>query len=90
MSKTRHPLPQYNRKWINITVLPDTIDRVNLKISKALTLVDSASGHTTRPMLADRHGSIQPTHVTTHEPLQTDLTITATPEGRTVRAKATP
>ena len=79
---TRPPLLRYNEK--------QAIDQVDLKLCEALTLVDSILSQTTKTASVDHHGSTRPTCVTTHERLKTDLTITATLEGRTVQTKAIP
>jgi hypothetical protein len=86
----RRSLPRYNGKQINNTDLLEAIDWVVLKLFEALALVDSISSQTIRPALVDRHGSTRPTRVTIHKRLETDLTIIATLEGRTVQTKAAP
>ena len=56
-STTCPPLPHYDEKQINNADLLESIDRVDLKLFKALTLVDSISSQTTGSMLFVRHGS---------------------------------
>jgi hypothetical protein len=86
---THPPLPRYDGRRIDNSDLLKDIDRADHKLSKAFDLVNSILAQTTKSTPSDRHGSTWPTRVTTHERLGTDLTIMATPEGRTAQIKTT-
>jgi hypothetical protein len=83
-------LPYYKEKQINNTDLLEATDRVDLKLSEALTLVDSISNQSIESASTGHHGSTQPTCITQRERLDIDLTIIATLEGRIIHTRTVP
>ena len=86
---TRPLLPRYKGKQVDNSDLLEAIDRANHRLLEASDLVNSISclaDQASTPNFFDSH---RPTRATTHERLGTSLTITATPEGRTVKLKIT-
>jgi hypothetical protein len=86
---TRRPLPCYKGRTINNTDLIEACDQVDLKLSETLTLVDSFQNQSTEQVQLHHNRSTRP--VRTHHPTQfdTDLVVTATPQGRMVRLRPT-
>ena len=85
---TRPPLPRYKGKQVDNSDLLEAIDRANLRILEASNLVDSISCQADWAP-APNFFSHRPTRAPTHERLGTSLTVTVTPEGRTVKLKTT-
>ena len=86
---TRPPLPRYKGKQVDNSDLLEAIDRANRRLLEASNLVDSISCQADEATAPNFFDSYRPTRATTHERLGTSLTITATPEGRTVKLKTT-
>jgi hypothetical protein len=88
---TRRPLPCYKGRTIDNTDLIEAIDQVGLKLSETLTLVDSIQNQSTEQVQLHHNRSTRP--VRTHRRptrFDTDLVVTATPQGRTVRLRPVP
>ena len=86
---TRPPLARYKGKQVDNSDLLEAIDCANHRLLKASNLVDSILCQADRAPAPNFFNSHRPTRATTHERLGTSLTITATPEGRTVKLKIT-
>jgi hypothetical protein len=84
---TRRPLPCYEGRTIDNTDLIEAINQVGLKLSETLTLVDSIQNQSTEQVQLHSNRSTRP--VRTRHPtwFDTDLVVTATPQGRTVRLR---
>jgi hypothetical protein len=87
---THHLLPHYKGRQIDNTNLLEAIDRVDNKLSESLALVNSIRHQSTKQVATCHNRSTQP--VWAHHPiwLDTDLVVTATPEGCTVRLGLVP
>jgi len=81
---TRPLLPPYKGKRVDNFDLLEAIDRANHRLLEVSDLVDSISDQTARASALNFFDSRRPTRATMHERLGTSLTITATPEGRTI------
>ena len=86
---TRPLLPRYKGKPVNSSDLLEATDRANHRFLEVSDLVDSISHQTARALAPNFFDSRRPTRATTHERLGTSLTVTATPESRTVKLKTT-
>jgi hypothetical protein len=82
---TRRPLPCYKGRTIDNTDLIKAIDQVGLKLSETLTLIDKIQNQSTEQVQLHHNRSTRP--VRTHHPTRfdTDLVVTVTPQGCTVR-----
>jgi hypothetical protein len=87
---TRRPLPCYKGRMIDNTDLIEAIDQVSHNLSQTLTLVDSIQNQSTEQVLLHHNRSTR--SVSIHRPtrLDTDLVVTTTPKGRTVRFHPVP
>jgi hypothetical protein len=65
--------------------LIEAIDQVSHKLSQTLTLVDLIQNQSTEQVLLHHNRSTQLVWVRRPTRLDTDLVVTATPKGRTVR-----
>jgi hypothetical protein len=63
----------------------EAIDQVGHKLSQTLTLVDSIQNQSTEQVLLHHNRSTRPVWVRRPTRLDTDLVVTATLKGRTVR-----
>ena len=86
---TRPPLPCYKAKKVDNLDLLQALDRANLRLLEASNLVDSTSRKPDQAASTNFFDSCRPTRVTTHEQLETSLTITSTPTGRSVKLRTT-
>jgi hypothetical protein len=86
----RRPLPRYNGRIIDDTDLIKTIDRVGYKLSQTLTLVDSMQNQSTEQVLLNHNRSTRPVRACRPIQLDTDLVVSATPKGRTIRLLLVP
>jgi len=84
---TRAPLPHYRAKRVDNSDLLQALDRADLRLLEASNLVDSISRKPDQAASTNLFDSCRPTRVTTHEQLETSLTITSTPMGRSVKLK---
>ena len=89
-STTRRPLPCYKGKQIDDTDLLDSINRVGTKLAETLTLVDSIQNQSTKQVTVDHNRSTRPARASRRARLGTDLVVTTTPEGRSVRHQSVP
>jgi hypothetical protein len=87
---TRRPLPRYKGRMIDNTDLIEAIDQVSHKLSQTLTLVDSIQNQSIEQVLLHHNRSTLPVRVHRPTRLDTDLVVTATPKGRTVRLHSVP
>jgi len=78
---TRPPLPRYRVKRVDNSDLLQALDRADLRLLEASNLVDSISRKSDQTMSTNFFDSYRPTRVTTHEQLETSLTVTSTPTG---------
>jgi hypothetical protein len=81
---TRRPLPRYQGRRLDNTDLIESINRVTTGLVETLTLVDSI-----RDRSAEDHHS-RPARASRQRCLDTDLVITTTLEGWTVRYRPVP
>jgi hypothetical protein len=88
-STTRPSLPRYKGKRVDNSDLLEAIDHANHRLLEVSSLVNSISDQTAQASTLNFFNSLRPTRATTHERLGTSMTITATPEGRTVYLKGT-
>ena len=88
--RTRPLLPRYRAKRVDNSDLLQALDRVNHKLFEASNLVDSIPRWTDQAATTNFFDSRRPTRVSTHERLETSLTITSTTAGRTVKFKTAP
>ena len=88
--RTRPPLPRYMAKLVDNSDLLQALDRADHKLLEACNLVDSISRRSDQATTANIFDSSRPTRVSTHERLETSLTITSTTAGRTVKLKRSP
>jgi len=84
---TRPPLPSYKAKWVNNSDLLQALDRADLRLLEASNLVDSISRKPDQAASINFFDSCRPTRATTHEWLETSLTITSNPMGRSIKLK---
>jgi hypothetical protein len=89
-SISRRPLPCYKGRTIDNTDLIEAIDQVGLKLSETLTLVDSIQNQSTEQVQFHHNRSTQPVRTRRPTRFDTDLVVTATPQGRTVRLRLVP
>jgi hypothetical protein len=75
---------------IDNTDLIEAIDQVGHKLSQTLTLVDSIQNQSTEQVLLHHNRSTRLVRVRRPTRLDTDLVVTATPKGRTVRLRPVP
>jgi hypothetical protein len=75
---------------IDNTDLIKAIDQVGLKLSKTLTLVDSIQNQSTKQVQLHHNRSTRPFQTRCPTRFDTDLVVTATPQGRTVRLRPVP
>jgi len=88
--RTRPPLPRYRVKRADNSDLLQALNRADHKLLEASNLVDSISRRSDQAATTNFFDSCRPTRVSTHERLETSLTITSTSAGRTVRLKTSP
>ena len=84
---TRPPLPRYEARQVDHSDLLQALNRADLKLLEASNLVDSISRQSDQAASTNFSDSHRPTRATTHEQLETSLTITSTPTGRSVKLK---
>ena len=84
---TRPPLPHYRVKRVDNSDLLQALDRADLRLLEASNLVDFISRESDQAASTNFFDSCWPTRVTTHEQLETSLTITSSPMGRSVKLK---
>jgi hypothetical protein len=84
---TRPPLPRYRAKRVDDSDLLQALDRTDLRLLEASNLLDSISRKSDQAASTNFFDSCRLTRVTTHEQLETSLTVTSTPTGRFVRLK---
>jgi hypothetical protein len=87
---TRRPLPRYKGRVIDNTDLIEAIDQVGYKLSQTLTLVDLIQNQSTEQVLPNHNRSTRPVRARRPTRLDTDLVVTATPKGHTVRLHLVP
>ena len=85
--RTRPPLPRYKAKRVDNSDLLQALDRADLKLVEASNLVDLISRKPDQAASTSFFDSRRPTRVTTHEQLETSLTIMSTPTGRLLKLK---
>ena len=88
--RTRPPLPCYRAKRVDNSDLLQALDRADLKLLEASNLVESISRKPDQAATSNFFDSRRPTRVSTHERLESSLTITSTTAGRTVKFKPAP
>jgi hypothetical protein len=66
------------------------IDQVSHKLSQTLALVDSIQNQSTEQVLLNYNRSTRSVRARRPTRLDTDLVVTATPKGRTVRLRPVP
>jgi hypothetical protein len=84
---TRRPLPYYKGRTIDNTDLIEAIDQVSHKLSQTLTSVDSIQNQSTKQVALHHNRSTRQVRARRPTRLDTDLVITATPKGHTVRLR---
>ena len=87
---TRRSLPRYKGRQIDNTDLLDSIDRVGTKLAETLALVDSIQNQPTEQVTTTHNRSTRPARASRPARLSTDLVVTSTPEGRSVRRRSAP
>jgi hypothetical protein len=87
---THRPLPRYKGRMIDNTDLIEAIDQVGHKLSQTLILVDSIQNQSTEQVPLHHNRSTRPVWACRPTRLDTDLVVTATPKGRTVRLRLVP
>jgi hypothetical protein len=75
---------------VDNTDLIEAIDQVSHKFSQTLTLVDSIQNQSTEQVLLHHNRSTRPVRARRPTRLDTDVVVTATPKGRTVRLRLVP
>jgi hypothetical protein len=85
MPITHRPLPRYKGRIIDNTDLIEAFDQVGYKLSQTLTLVDSIQNQSNEQVLLNHNRSTRPFWACHPIRLDTDLVVSATPKGRTVR-----
>ena len=88
--RTRPPLPRYRAKRVDNSDLLQALDSANHKLLEASNLVNSISREPHTTTTSNFFDSRRPTRVSTHERLESSLTITSTTAGRTVKFKPAP
>jgi len=84
---TRSPLSRYEARQVDNSDLLHALDRADLKLLKASNLVDLISCQSDQAASTNFSDSRRPTRATTHEQVETSLTITSSPTGRSVKPK---
>ena len=84
---TRPPLPRYRGKKVDDSDLFRALDRADLRLLEASDLMGSILRKPDQAASTNFFDSYRPTRVITHEQLETSLTITSTPAGRSVKIK---
>jgi hypothetical protein len=87
---TRQPLPRYKGRVIDNTNLIEAMDQVGHKLSQTLTLVDLIQNQSIKQILLHHNRSTRPVRVYRPTRLDTDLVVTATPKGQTIRLHPVP
>ena len=87
---TRPPLARYRAKRVDNSDLLQALDRADLKLLEASNLVDSISRRSDQAAATNFFDSHRPTRVSTHERLETSLTITSSTAGQTIKLKTSP
>jgi hypothetical protein len=87
---THRPLPCYKGRTIDNTDLIEAIDQVSLKLCETLTLVDSIQNQSTEQVQLHHNRSTRPVQTRRPTRFDTDLVVTATPQGCTVRLPPVP
>jgi hypothetical protein len=87
---TRQPLPRYKGRVIDNTDLIEAIDQVGHKLSQTLTLVDSIQNQSIEQVLLNHNRSTRPVWACRPTWQDTDLVVTATPKGHTIRLHSVP
>ena len=87
---SRRPLPCYKGKHIDNTNLLDSIDRVGTKLAETLALVSSIQSQPNEQVTTTHNRSTRPARASHPARLGTDLVVTSTPEGRSVRRQPAP
>jgi hypothetical protein len=85
---TRRSLPRYQRRLVDNSDLIESIDQVTTGLAETLTLVKSVRDRSTTKgnnSSSDQHQTECPAQSRRLRPLDLDLVIMSTPEGRTVR-----
>jgi hypothetical protein len=83
-------LPRYQGKKLDDIDLINSIDRLGVKLSSTLTLVDSLQEQFTDQDSNSYNRSTRPARATRSQWLGTDLVVTSTPEGRSARPRPRP
>ena len=68
----------------------DSIDRVGTKLAETLALVDSIQNQPTEQVTTTHNRSTRPARASRPARLSTDLVVTSTPEGRSIRCWPAP
>ena len=89
-STTRRSLPRYKGRQIDNTDLLDSINQVSTKLAETLALVDSIQNQPTEQVTTTHNRSNRPAQASHPARLDTDLMVTSTPEGRSVRRRPAP
>jgi len=90
MPTIHRSLPRYKGRQIDNTDLLDSIDRVGTKLAETLALVSSIQSQPNEQVTATHNRSTRPARASHPTRLGTDLVVTSTPEGRSVRRRPTP
>ena len=87
---TRRPLPRYKGRQIDNTDLLDSIDQVGTKLAETLALVDSIQNQPTEQVTTTHNRSTRPARASRPARLGTDLVVTSTPDGCSIRRRLAP
>ena len=87
---THRPLPRYKGRQIDNTDLLDSIDWVSTKLAETLALVDSIQNQPTEQVTTTHNRSTRPARASRPARLGTDLMVTSTLEGHSVRRRPAP
>ena len=87
---TRRSLPRYKGRQIDNTDLLDSIDQVGTKLAETLALVDSIQNQPTEQLTTTHNRSTRPARASRPTRLGTDLVVTSTPEGHSIRHRPAP
>ena len=90
MLTTRHSLPRYKGRRIDNIDLLDSIDRVGTKLAETLALVSSIQNQPNEQVTTTHNRSTRPARASRPARLGTDIVVTSTPEGRSVRRRPAP
>ena len=90
MPTTHRPLPRYKGRQINNTDLLDSIDRVGAKLAETLALVSLIQSQPNEQVNTNHNRSTRPARASRPTRLGTDLMVTSTPKGRSVRRRPAP